>query len=140
VGSWLSSIWQVWIVDVGKDATDAMIVLHPSWVMDRIDTYYIADLEPTEITTSIISTDFKQLEKTVRQHGLFTPNKYFWIRENMKFLGLWLGMVYFAVYGPRHELCYLVSALFAANLWHQAAFVAHDGIVVSCSGTFWNYS
>jgi delta8-fatty-acid desaturase len=103
-----------------------MLVLHPSWVMDRIHTYYTADLDPEDIQENPISKDYQKLNETLKANGFYKSQPRFWIQENLKFLTLWMGMIYFAVFGPRNDVYYLLSALLAANLWHQAAFVAHD--------------
>jgi delta8-fatty-acid desaturase len=108
----------------GQDCTDAMIVLHPSWVMDKIHSYYIADLDQVG-PVSPISQDFKLLEKELHTLGLYESHPRFWIQENAKFLLLWLGMLYFVIYGSSN-VEYLAAAMMAATLWHQAAFVAHD--------------
>ena len=117
------------IVSVGKDATDAMITLHPEWVMEKIKSFYIGDLDPLEVVENTISKDFKELNVKLKEMGLYKPNPWFWRREVVKFTLLWTGMVYLCIYGNGNQWLYLLSALLAAQLWHQAAFVAHDGII-----------
>jgi hypothetical protein len=39
-------------------------------------------------------------------------------------------MVYFCVCGNGNNWSYLLSGILAAQLWHQAAFIAHDGNLV----------
>ncbi len=104
-----------------------MIVLHPNWVMDKITPFYVADLDPLDIEDNPISEDFRALDSILEVSGLYDSNPWFWIREIIKFSILWVGMIYFTVYGNGNNWSYLLSALLAAQLWHQAAFVAHDG-------------
>ncbi|KAJ3319673.1 hypothetical protein HDV06_006166 [Boothiomyces sp. JEL0866] len=109
----------------GRDATDAMIVLHPEWAMNKIHSFYIADLDPLDIEDSEISKDFRKLNNKLKEMGLYKSKPIFWIKENLKFLALLGLMIYFCVYGTNNYM-YLFSAFCASQLWHQAAFVAHD--------------
>ena len=59
--------------------------------------------------------------------GMYESNPWFWSREIFKCSLLWLGMVYFCVCGNGNNWSYLLSGILAAQLWHQAAFIAHDG-------------
>jgi hypothetical protein len=53
----------------GKDATDAMLALHPAWVMEKIPPFYIADLNPIDIEHSEISKDFRELNDKLHSIG-----------------------------------------------------------------------
>ncbi|KAJ3038094.1 hypothetical protein HDV00_000977 [Rhizophlyctis rosea] len=111
----------------GKDATDAFLAFHPLWVIDdKLPHFHIADLHPDSRRTSKISLAYRKLEAQLHADGWYKTNYWFFAREVMKFFCMWAGMVYLAVWGPKHWLSYTVSALLGASLWHQAAFVAHD--------------
>lgn len=137
-----SSICQVALLDdLGKDATDAMIVMHPPWVMDKIKPFYIADLEPLDVQDHQISIDFRALNVKLHKLGFYESRKSFWVGELLKFGLLWIGMIYFTVYGNGQNWSYLVSALLASQLWHQAAFVVHDGTCTfDSSWPLWNFT
>lgn len=96
--------------------------------MEKIKSFYIGDLTPLEVEDNAISRDFRDLYEKLKSLGLFKSNPWFWTREIVKFTLLWTGMVYFCVYGNGSNWSYLLSALLASQLWHQAAFVAHDGM------------
>lgn len=104
-----------------------MLVLHPAWAMDKISPFYIGDLDPLDVVENEISRDFRNLNVLLREKGLYKSDPWFWMREVLKFVVLWSGMVYLCVCGNGNNWSYLMSALLAAQLWHQAAFVAHDG-------------
>jgi hypothetical protein len=59
------------MLTTGKDATDAMLALHPAWVMEKIPPFYIADLNPVDIENSEISKDFRELNDKLRSIGRF---------------------------------------------------------------------
>jgi hypothetical protein len=59
------------MLTTGKDATDAMLALHPAWVMEKIPPFYIADLDPVDIKSSEISKDFRELNDKLRSLGTF---------------------------------------------------------------------
>lgn len=112
---------------IGMDATDAMIAFHPQWVFEkRLPHFCVGILHPDSCYTSPVSLAYRELHSSLNMAGLFKRNDSFFVREIVKFLLLWVGMVGLAVYGPNTVWNYTVSALLAATLWHQAAFVAHD--------------
>ncbi|KAI8897284.1 fatty acid desaturase-domain-containing protein [Globomyces pollinis-pini] len=109
----------------GKDATDAMIVLHPEWAMEKIHPFYIAHLHENDVKENAISSDFKKLNEKFKELGFYRSDPYFWIQENLKFVAIFSSMIYLAVY-CESLWAYYASAVLAATLWHQMSFVAHD--------------
>ncbi|KAJ8331335.1 hypothetical protein QVD99_001619 [Batrachochytrium dendrobatidis] len=123
----------------GKDATDAMIAFHPPEVFsERLPNFCIGEIALEDRITSPVSLAYRELEFKLHEAGIFNTDYSFYGREIIKFLALWLGMLYFALYAKESIIWYFVSAMCAAILWHQAAFVAHDaghsGISHSCLG------
>jgi hypothetical protein len=108
-----------------------MLVLHPAWVMDKIHSFYIGELAPLDVVPNEISADFQELHGTIGKMGLYKANPWFWRIEITKFWVLWGLMIYFCVWGNGNNWSYLFSAFCASQLWHQAAFTAHDGLLNS---------
>jgi delta8-fatty-acid desaturase len=109
----------------GKDATDAVLAVHPPETSRLFRAFYIGDIDPREATNSVISQDYRELEKYLRSNGYYEIQPWFWIRENIKFFILWSLMVYCVVFWNTNLSSFL-GAFIAAQLWHQVAFVAHD--------------
>ena len=114
---------------IGRDSTDVILAYHPDWVIQKKMThFYIGELDPCASTrTSAISKSYRNLDARIRQLGYYDTDYWFYIREGIKFLALWIGVVYFAVVGAGSVGYVLTSALLCAFLWHQGVFVAHDG-------------
>lgn len=112
----------------GRDSTDVILAYHPDWVIQKKMThFYIGELDPCASTrTSAISKSYRNLDARIRQLGYYDTDYWFYIREGIKFLALWIGVVYFAVVGAGSVGYVLTSALLCAFLWHQGVFVAHD--------------
>ncbi|KAJ3408024.1 hypothetical protein HDV05_005162 [Chytridiales sp. JEL 0842] len=127
----------------GRDATDVILAYHPDWVLTKkLPHFCIGELpSPAKASsskdhpslnnsTSRISVAYRQLDARLRQEGLYDTDYGFYLREALKFLVLWVGVIYVAAVWGRSETygwyACVGSALMAALLWHQGAFVAHD--------------
>ncbi len=86
--------------------------------------YAIGRLEGYQDTEA--SRDWRALLSDIKKSGLYETEFGFYYREAAKCVLAWGLMVFLAVYG-KSTAAYLLSSLCAAFLWHQAAFVAHDG-------------
>lgn len=111
----------------GQDATDAMIALHPAYVMEKIHPFYIAHLKKEDIKESKISQDFLKLNNELKDLGLYNTTPGFYVREIIKFSVLFIG-IFYLVFKVKTTLSCFVAALLLGLVWHQVAFVAHDGM------------
>ncbi|KAI8620665.1 fatty acid desaturase-domain-containing protein [Chytriomyces sp. MP71] len=111
----------------GKDSTDVIIAYHPDWVLDKkMPHFCVGELAAHERPSSNkISVSYRLLDNKIRQMGLYKTNYSFFIREAVKFLGLFVTAIYLVIKYPTFWGV-LASALTFATLWWQAAFVAHD--------------
>jgi delta8-fatty-acid desaturase len=112
----------------GHDATDAMIVLHPAHVMEKIHPFYIADLQNEDIEHSKVSHDFLKLNNELKELGLYKTTPWFYIREIIKISALFASILYLVLKVKTTASCF-GAALLLGLMWHQVAFVAHDGIL-----------
>jgi delta8-fatty-acid desaturase len=113
---------------LGRDATDVILAYHPDWVIEKkMPHFVIGELAPESRTTSKVSTSYRLLDAQIRNLGLYTTDYSFYLREALKFFALWAVVLYFPLAYPGSTYAVLVSAFIAAILWHQGAFVAHDG-------------
>jgi delta8-fatty-acid desaturase len=112
----------------GKDATDAIIAFHPPEVLNkRMHAFCIGELAKNELPVSTISESWRKLESKMHEIGLFESKPSFWFLEVAKFCVLWAVMITLAVKGGDNLFMHLGSAISAAILWHQVAFMGHDG-------------
>ena len=115
----------------GKDATDAMIALHPESVFKKIKAFYIGDFKAQVDLqyqkNAKVSEAYRKLNGKLEELGMYKSNKWFWIRENLKFAVLYFTAIYL-VAGQCGDYGYFLSSLLFGFLWHQVAFVAHDSI------------
>ena len=95
-------------------------------MLKKVKHYVIGKLPEKEYQETEISKDWRALLFKIKSDGLFDTNYSFYYREALKFGITWFSMVYLAVCG-QSTTAYIASSLCAAFLWHQAAFVAHDG-------------
>ncbi|KAI9004586.1 fatty acid desaturase-domain-containing protein [Gaertneriomyces semiglobifer] len=110
----------------GKDATDAVLAYHPEeTIKTRMPHYCIGRLAPEDVIINEASEDFRKLNAQLKEQGLYDTNYWFYARETLKLFLLWGAMVALVVKG-QCNIAYVASALCAATLWHQSAFIAHD--------------
>jgi hypothetical protein len=128
------------MVYIGKDATDAMMVLHPPYALEKLHSFYIGDLDPNEVDEHKISKSFLKLNETLKERGFYNVTPFFYLKEFFKLLFLW-SMVFYLVCFQTTDLGYLIGALCLGFMWHQIAFVAHDGTsLLIGSWSFWSFS
>jgi hypothetical protein len=118
----------------GRDSTDVILAYHPDWVIaKKMPHLCIGDLDPVESSchqnanSAAISASYRQLDARIRMLGLYDTDYSFFIREAIKFVVLWACVFYFALVHPGSTVSVLTSAVLCAVLWHQGAFVSHDG-------------
>ncbi|KAI8810230.1 fatty acid desaturase-domain-containing protein [Cladochytrium replicatum] len=111
----------------GRDATDVIIAFHPEEVIQkRMKAFRAGILAPEEVKTSKISREYRELEKRLTREGWYETDNRFYYREAVKTVMYWTVAVGLVVYGPKHWLTYLTSALVCGLMWQQGSFVAHD--------------
>ena len=81
------------------DATDHMTKVHPDWVFtEKMPRYYIGQVDeknfPPLRSRSKFSQNFRKLEKEMEEEGLFKPCDFYYIREVIKVLSLYILAVY----------------------------------------------
>ena len=114
------------VLILGQDATDATIAFHPDWVWEKkMPLFCIGELDIKDRSVSVVSKEYRLLEKKLHSLGLFETRYSFFIGELAKFLILWFFIVYFCTLGEKWA--YFLSATCAGLMWHQAAFFSHDG-------------
>jgi delta8-fatty-acid desaturase len=111
----------------GKDATDAMIALHPPYVFDRLKPFYIGEYRQENFHNDKVSKDFRELNDKLWELGYYNTTAWFYIVENLKFISMLLIVGYLVIY-QQSDFGYVAAALILGALWHQVAFVAHDSI------------
>ncbi|KAI8996020.1 fatty acid desaturase-domain-containing protein [Gaertneriomyces semiglobifer] len=110
----------------GRDATDAVLAYHPaSTIKQRMPHFVIGSLPKSELTVDPISEEYKELDAKLKADGFYETNYWFYVREFFKLMTLWGVMIGAVVWGQSGGW-YILSAVCAATLWHQAAFIAHD--------------
>ncbi|KAI8914479.1 fatty acid desaturase-domain-containing protein [Gorgonomyces haynaldii] len=108
----------------GKDASDATLAFHPDWVWEKKMPYFcIGELHPKDRQVPKVSQDYRALNEELKKQGLFKTDYFYFARELIKFVFLWVGAFYLCVYRPEY---WFWSATMLGTLWHQAAFFAHD--------------
>lgn len=124
-------------VSAGTDVTDVMRAMHHHSILDsKLSQYCIGDyidcpeLDPKKretLTKKIkLSQAYYQLEKKLIADGLYEPNHNFFIVEGIKCAIFFLVSIGLALWGPRHILNFVVSALCLTFMWQQGAFLVHD--------------
>ncbi len=108
-----------------------MIAFHPKYVFgSKLARFCVGSFNSPH---NQISSSYRMLEQKFQDEGLFETDYWYYYREYAKFIGLWLGMVTFIVWN-QSNWSIVASCLCATSLWHQAAFVVHDGALSNKRG------
>jgi hypothetical protein len=91
----------------------------------RVYGYCVGYLE--DYVPSKDSQAYFQLHQKLNAAGLFETKWSFYAKEMAKVLFLWATAV-LLVLNASHWSTFILGAFVQAVTWHQAAFIAHDGI------------
>ncbi|CAG8534726.1 11097_t:CDS:1 [Racocetra persica] len=132
---------------IGKDATDAINVFHPDYVINnKIHNFYIGEYdfgdseenmihsqtstnEPELLLTvakeKSISMAFRRLESKIKERRLYDCNYWNYAYETVRYIILITTAWYLVIYGTT-TFHYIISSICLGMFWHQLAFTAHD--------------
>ncbi|CAG8627923.1 1055_t:CDS:1 [Cetraspora pellucida] len=132
---------------IGKDATDAINVLHPDYVVNnKIHNFYIGEYELGDSEENMIhsqtstneseqlltvakemsiSMAFRRLESKIKERGLYDCNYWNYAYEIVRYIILITIAWCLVIYGTT-TLHYIISSICLGMFWHQLAFTAHD--------------